>query len=407
MHFDLIVIGMGLSGLMAAKTAAELGKKVLIVGKGLGALSILSNTIDVLGVLPETATMKDGLSQWIEEHPEHPYGKVGLEKIWEALSSFNSFFPPPYAFQSRNETNSLLPTGAGTLRPTYLIPSTMMKGIALKEKKAIVIGFKGYKDFYAHRLADSFKCRAITLSLSGTPRQETTATALARGMEQPAFREWIASEIKKQIKDESLVGFPAVLGLNDPMGVKRDLEKKTGASIFEIPVLPPSIPGMRIFNRFKQRLIQKGVTFLLGHSVSKTVLKGSRCEGIEILHPPVVKSYSADHLILATGRFMGGGLTADREKISEALFGLPVVQPASRQDWFQKTFFSDPSHPIHQAGVLVDSSFRPVNEKGEVLLENVRVAGTLLAHHHCIDEKSREGIEISTGYMAAICGLKR
>jgi len=120
-----------------------------------------------------------------------------------------------------------------------------------------------------------------------------------------------------------------------------------------------------------------------------------------------VSSYSADCHILATGRFMGGGLTADREKISEALFGLPVVQPASRQDWFQTTFFSDSSHPIHQAGVLVDSSFRPVNEKGEVLLENVRVAGTLLAHHHCIEEKSREGIEISTGYTAAICGLKR
>jgi glycerol-3-phosphate dehydrogenase subunit B len=401
MHFDLIVIGMGLSGLMAAKTAAEMGEKVLIVGKGLGALSILTNTIDVLGVLPETVKMKDGLSQWIEEHPEHPYGKVGLEKIWEALSSFNSFFPPPYAFQSRNETNSLVPTGAGTLRSTYLIPSTMMKGIALKEKKAVVIGFKGYKDFYAHRLADSFKCRAITLSLSETLQQETTATALARWMEQPAFRERLASEIKEKISGEAFIGFPAVLGMNDPMGVKRDLEKKTGASIFEIPVLPPSIPGMRIFNRFKQRLIQKGVTFLLGHSVSKAILKGNRCEGIEILHPPVVNSYSADRHILATGRFMGGGLTADREKISEALFGLPVVQPASRQDWFQKTFFSDPSHLIHQTGVLVDSSFRPLNEKGEVLLENVRVAGTLLAHHHCIEEKSREGIEISTGYMAA------
>ena len=276
MHYDVIMIGMGLSGLMAAKTAAETGKKVLVVGKGLGALSILSNTIDVLGILPEAVTMKEGLSRWIEEHPEHPYGKVGLEKIWEALSSFNTSFPPPYAFQSRNETNSLLPTGAGTLRPTYLIPSTMMKGIALKEKKTIVIGFKGYKDFYARRLADSFKCRAITLSPSGTPGQETTATALARGMEQPAFREWIASEIKKQIKDESLVGFPAVLGLNDPMGVKRDLEKKTGTSVFEIPVLPPSIPGMRVFNRFKQRLIQKGVTFPFGSFGFKSRSQGEQ-----------------------------------------------------------------------------------------------------------------------------------
>jgi anaerobic glycerol-3-phosphate dehydrogenase len=54
----------------------------------------------------------------------------------------------------------------------------------------------------------------------------------------------------------------------------------------------------------------------------------------------------------------------------------------------------------------VDSSFRPLNEEGEVLLENVWIAGTILAHHHCIDEKSREGIEIGTGYAAAIEALK-
>jgi flavin-dependent dehydrogenase len=42
MHYDLIVIGMGLSGLMAAKTAAESGQRVLIVGKGMGSLSLFS-----------------------------------------------------------------------------------------------------------------------------------------------------------------------------------------------------------------------------------------------------------------------------------------------------------------------------------------------------------------------------
>ena len=34
MHYDLIVIGMGLSGLMAAKTAAELAKKSLSSERG-------------------------------------------------------------------------------------------------------------------------------------------------------------------------------------------------------------------------------------------------------------------------------------------------------------------------------------------------------------------------------------
>ena len=71
MHFDLIIIGMGLSGLLAAKTAVDMGKKVLLIGKGLGSLSILSNTIDLLGILSPTVNVKDGISQWIKNHPEH------------------------------------------------------------------------------------------------------------------------------------------------------------------------------------------------------------------------------------------------------------------------------------------------------------------------------------------------
>jgi glycerol-3-phosphate dehydrogenase subunit B len=179
------------------------------------------------------------------------------------------------------------------------------------------------------------------------------------------------------------------------------LEEIIGAKVFEIPILPPSIPGIRIFNRFKEWLIQKGVTFLLGYSVSKATLKGKRCERIEVRHPPVITSYSADRYILATGRFIGGGLKANDEKIFEPIFNLPLSQPPSREGWFRNSFFSDLPHPIHQAGILIDSSFRPVDEREEPILENVRVVGSILAHHHSIDEKSREGIEIATGYVAA------
>ena len=116
-------------------------------------------------------------------------------------------------------------------------------------------------------------------------------------------------------------------------------------------------------------------------------------------HPPLSQSYAADRLILATGRFIGGGLKADEEKAYEPIFNLPVAQPKSREDWFKKSFFN--SHPIHQAGILTDSAFRPVDQKGERLLDNVWIAGSILAGHDCIQEKSREGIEIATGYWAA------
>jgi glycerol-3-phosphate dehydrogenase subunit B len=401
MHYDLIVIGMGLSGLMAAKTAAEAGRKVLIVGKGMGSLYLFSNTIDLLGSLPKGEKVGEGLSRWIKDHPKHPYSKVGPEKIEEALSSFLSLFPPPYSFQTVENGNCLIPTGAGTLRPTYFIPITMVAGTSLKEGNGLIVGFKGFKDFYAHYVADQLKWRGTTLSLPDVPDQEMTATALARLMEKESFRENIGREIKKQLHHETQVGFPALLGMRNPIRVKEDLEGIMGANVFEIPILPPSIPGIRIFNRFKEWLIHKGVTFLPGYSVSKAVIKGRRCEGMEIIHPPVITTYSAYRYILATGRFMGGGLVASDERISEPIFSLPVAQPTSREDWFGKSFFNRLPHPVHESGILTDASFRPTNENGNPILENVWAAGSILAYHHCIGEKSREGIEIATGYMAA------
>ena len=80
MHYDLIIIGTGLSGLMAAKTAVDAEKKVLLVGKGLGALALFSNTIDVLGTLPARTKLVEGLSRCLiregrrvsEKHKNHP-----------------------------------------------------------------------------------------------------------------------------------------------------------------------------------------------------------------------------------------------------------------------------------------------------------------------------------------------
>ncbi len=402
LHYDLIVIGMGLSGLMAAKTAAAAGQKVLIVGKGMGSLCLFSNTIDVLGESPTTVKITEGLSQWIEEHPSHPYSKTGVITTFEeALASFLSLFPPPYSFQAIDDRNCLLPTGAGTLRPTYLIPVTMAGGISVDGRCTLIAGFKGFKDFYAHYIADQLKCRAVNLDLPDPSYRELTATALARLMEKKSFREKVGTAIRKQLQGETRVGLPALLGTRDPVQVKDDLEAIIGAKIFEIPTLPPSVPGIRIFNFFKEWLIHKGVSFLLGFSVSKAIVRGKRCEGIEVLHPPVINSYSADRYVLATGRFIGGGLKADGENIFEPIFDLPLFQPPSREDWFRSSFFGDLPHPIHEAGVLTNTSLQPVDDGGNTIVENLWAAGSILAHHHCIDEKSREGIEIATGYAAA------
>lgn len=400
-RFDLIVIGTGLAGLTAARTAVEMGAKVMIVGRGMGALTLFGNTIDVLGEILPGRSMAERLTPWIAAHPNHPYARTGREGIESALAAFRTLFPPPYRFAVEGPGNSLLPTGAGTMRPTYLIPATMAAGVAMIPAETLIVGLRGFKDFQGDTVSLHLKCRGVSLSLPRYGLEGLTAPALARLMDEPSFRERLGEAILRQMAGERFIGLPAVLGLRDPAAVLRTLEAVTGARVFEIPMLPPSIPGTRIFNRFREGLITKGADFRMGHPVSGVRVKGGRCEAIIVRNPPLASEYGADRYILATGRFLGGGLWAEMDRIVEPLFQLPVSQPAGRGGWFGERFFDPEAHPIHRAGIVTDADLRPVDGAGRPLLENVRVAGSILAHHQAIEEKSREGIDIATGFLAA------
>jgi glycerol-3-phosphate dehydrogenase subunit B len=388
-RFDLIVIGTGLAGLTAARTAVETGAKVMIVGRGMGALTLFGNTIDVLGEIPPGTDMAEGIALWIAAHPKHPYARTGREGIESALVDFQALFPPPYSFAAEGPGNSLLPTGVGTMRPTYLIPATMKAGAAMTPAGTLIVDFRGFKDFQGDTVSLHLKCRGVNLSLPRYGLEGLTALALARLMDEAYFRERLGEAILRQMAGERFIGLPAVLGLRDP------------ARVFEIPMLPPSIPGTRIFRRFREELIAKGATFLMGNPVSGVNVKEGRCEGITVQNLPLSAKYRAESYILATGRFLGGGLWAEMDRIVEPLFHLPVSQPGSRGAWFGERFFDPEAHPIHRAGIVTDADLRPVDGTGRVILENVRAAGSILAHHQAIEEKSREGIDIATGFLAA------
>ena len=400
-RWDLIVIGTGLAGLTAARTAVELGARVLIVGRGMGSLALFGNTIDVLGAIPPGVNLEAGITDWIATHPDHPYARTGWAGIAEALTAFRELFPPPYSFVAAGMSNSLVPTGAGTLRPTFLLPVTMRAGAGITAAETLIVGFRGFKDFQGDTVSLHLGCRGVNIPFPRYGLEGLSALALARLMDQEPFRKSLGETIRGQKAGEKRIGLPAVLGLCEPAAVMEDLEGMIGARIFEIPMLPPSIPGVRMFNRFREYLIAKGATFLMGNPIAGVTMNGGRCEGITISIPPLTTEYRADHYILATGRFLGGGLWADMERVSEPLFHLPVSQPATRGQWFRGRFFQPEAHPIHRAGIGTDHALRPVDDRGKVVLSNVRVAGSILAHHEAIEEHSREGLAIATGYLAA------
>ena len=59
-HHDVIVVGTGLAGLVAATRLAEGGARVLVLAKGVGATHLSPCTIDVLGYAPDRVEQPAG-----------------------------------------------------------------------------------------------------------------------------------------------------------------------------------------------------------------------------------------------------------------------------------------------------------------------------------------------------------
>ena len=93
--WDLIVIGTGLAGLTAARTALDRGARVLIVGRGMGSLTLFGNTIDVLGAIPPGGTWMRGSGAGSRPTPITPTpGRAGRGSRRRSSLSVNSFRPP-------------------------------------------------------------------------------------------------------------------------------------------------------------------------------------------------------------------------------------------------------------------------------------------------------------------------
>ena len=54
----------------------------------------------------------------------------------------------------------------------------------------------------------------------------------------------VASELRGKLNGAQRVGMPAVLGLEEHTKVWQEFQDRLGVPVFEIPTLPPSVPGL-------------------------------------------------------------------------------------------------------------------------------------------------------------------
>ncbi len=411
---DLAIIGCGLSGLAAALFAAEKGFSTVLAGVS-GGLMFATGLLDVMGTHPiETGhgwtdpwAAIDALSNDI---PDHPYARLTTDTIKEAMEKVVLFLGKNgLSYVKSGENNSEIMTLLGTTKRSYYIPSTMWEGVrALREKRpCLIVGFDELQDFSAAQITQNLTgewpgLRSLSISLNGITAASPLVSGdiLARDMEMRGNLEKLARLIRPHLEDAETVGLPAVLGMKRPEENIEALSRELGTAVFEIPTTPLSVPGLRLNEVFMERLAERGVNLFF----PERVLSWEKAEDGAFLlamgQGPQKKWVRAEGVILATGRFWAHGLRADRDRIRETLFDLPVHQPEKRDEWHQEDFLDLRGHPANCAGLAIDNQFRPLNRAGEPAFEKLFAAGSILANQDWIRMKCGSGMSISSAYGA-------
>ncbi len=410
---DVCVIGTGLAGMAATFFAATRGLTVVQAGHT-GEIIFASGLLDLLGVHPvsEKRPWSDpwaAIDALVRDIPHHPYARLKKEDIKAAFDEILAFLEENgFRYHRRMNHNSGVLTSLGTIKTTYAVPHTMWKGVkALEEKPAcLIIDIRGLKGFSARQIAASLQngwsdLRSAQISFPDTDHlSEVYAEHMANALLLPHNREKFAQVVAPHVKASKIIGLPAILGLYRTHEVIPHLEELIGVPLFEIPTIPPSVPGLRLKEVFERGLRPKSVQYF---SLKRALEVRQPDDGHFETH---IGSNDVEHIIhsrgiiLASGRFIGGGLHADRTRIRETIFDLPVYQPDSRAGWHRRNFLDSRGHLINQAGLEIDDTFRPLDDSGGPAFETLFAAGSILAHSDWKRIKCGAGLAIATAFGA-------
>ncbi len=393
MNYDLLIIGCGLSGLFAGCLAARRGKKTLILARGVGSTHVGPGTI---GVANGDRAALDALLAT----PGHPYALVGRKALKATLEEFKTLCAEAgYPLHGELGKNFELPTAAGSARQACLLPETMLAGDLSRPEPFTLARLPGFRDFFPAQLITDYRSLITDLPLPHpSTHRDSYATDLAHLFDLPGYRNEVIAAWKPLLADSpKRLGLPAILGLEKAIEAKAQLETALGIELFEIPILPPSVPGMRLFNLLRADFQNHGGQLILGPVVNGQLENGNLSVAADMNGR--VREYRAEAVILATGGFLNGGLSAEFEgDIRETVFNLPVDAPGQRSAWTAEHFFGP--HPFAKFGVRVNKNMQPLNAAGKPIAGNLRAAGSLLAGADRFNEGSREGIELATAWRA-------
>jgi len=363
-----VVIGSGLSGVMAALRASSYGKKVVVIRKGWGATALSSGAFE------------------ISPNPLLPQAFELLKK-WVSLRIQGSY-----------EENHLFLSQTGEFKKAaFAMESHFLDFRTIGRKKVLVLGI--FSPVIPRPAKDlNIVCDLVPLHASDV---NLLPPVLAKRLDHPEEVKKLAQAIKTKFNLQSYAALflPPILGFEFFSDIRRECETILGLPVYEMLGGSHSVPGLRLQKALESALRKANIPIIQG-KVSSFSHEKKKIMSVTVNEEEVL----AHHFILATGKFFSGGLYKGVDAFQETVFGLPLFYENKKINETPIRDLVDPSfskkQPLFQCGVKTNENLVPVNEYGEVVYENLRACGTVLSGVDPYRGGNCFGVQVVTGYRA-------
>ena len=419
---EILVIGGGMAGVMAALSARRRGANVRVVRRALGATALSSGAIDVAA-----DPIAPGGELWAQRippleaartmarlRPNHPYAvlKDHLGRLEEALrfavAQLDGLVEGPLG------QNALLPTPLGTVKPAAMGQRSVLGAdlATLPERVAVVsLGVNPAWDarLIARGLGEAARAIGRTLEIAVVESgffnhiEDALRSPFELGgrLDAPGALERFAEDLRRALpRGVEAVLLPPVIGWKQKDGVGRLSVLLGGIRCAELLSQAPSLPGLRLQEALDAALVRSGIR------LEEASVSGTRArDGVFVLSTAAGAETEVrpDAVVLATGKFIGGGITRER-RFTETVLDLPVFAGGRRvRDEYIGELLSESAvsdHVAFRAGVRTDGTLRPLGTDGAPVHPRLYAAGSVLCGYDPATDKTGLGVAIFTGYLA-------
>jgi len=422
-HYDVLVIGGGIAGCIAAKAAQDAGRKVAMIFPNGGASELSSGVVDIAGVIPgECAKIcenyLDGVELLGENFPAHPY-RYSADVLAQGLSTLSDLAAKGgYSLCSFENSNVWIPNIMGTFSIAALVPEVLVGAVATAEKEQVlVVGFKGNVSFNAESCANSYRKYqkklgfhadyvSTELELEGMgDRRKLSDGELADYLDTDAGIKELSRKLtsfcsNNRCKFDKIL-FPPVLGYVHTSEILKQLREIAGCKVAEVLTSCNSIAGYRMTRAIYSGLKDSGVKLICpGKAESiranESEVTVSATLGItDQYHPGTKVEYTAAAVVLATGGFLGGGISARHTSVWINLLEQELGNVKAGQ--INRNAVCSTGQGMLRMGAAVNDN---LSAKTEDTYGRVFVCGALLMGFNSASERSGTGVAVATGCKA-------